>query len=222
VLVEGALRTIFYIDGSKYETPARDTGTFHSHSIMTGIILSKTEQLPGHLLHFLPIYGIHYSYPKENLRKSNMNQVFKKLQFKDHKRILVLNAPAEFKMNLAGMADVTVIHDTVSSGETYDFVLIFVKNCMEIRQFSTIAKTHLDEDAILWFAYPKKSSKRYQSDISRDDGWQPLGKLGFEGVRQIAIDDDWSALRFRQARYIKTMSRDQRRAMSKDGKKRAE
>ena len=30
---------------------------------------------------------------------------------------------------------------------------------------------------------------------------------GFEPVRQVAIDEDWSALRFRRAEHIKTMTR---------------
>ncbi|MBP1154450.1 MULTISPECIES: hypothetical protein [unclassified Paenibacillus] len=53
---------------------------------------------------------------------------------------------------------------------------------------------------MLWFAYPKKTSKKYKADISRDEGWQPLIDLGFEGVRLAAIDDDWSDIRFRNAR----------------------
>jgi hypothetical protein len=34
----------------------------------------------------------------------------------------------------------------------------------------------------------------------------------------VAIDEDWSALRFRRAEYIKTMTRDEKRAMSTPGK----
>jgi hypothetical protein len=45
-----------------------------------------------------------------------------------------------------------------------------------------------------------------------------LGKLGFEAVRQVAIDQDWSALRFRRVEFIKTMSRDKKRAISEVGK----
>ncbi len=58
-------------------------------------------------------------------------------------------------------------------------------------------------------------------NISRDSGWQPLGDLGYEGVRQVAIDDDWSALRFRHVDSIATLKRESSRAMSKRGKDRA-
>jgi hypothetical protein len=68
--------------------------------------------------------------------------------------------------------------------------------------------------------YPKRSSKKYDTDISRDDGWQPLGDLGFEPVRQVAVDEDWSALRFRQTSRIKTMTRNSEMTLSAEGKKR--
>jgi len=77
-------------------------------------------------------------------------------------------------------------------------------------------------DALVWFAYPKKSSKMYTCDFDRDTGWNALGAAGFEGVRQVAIDADWSALRFRRIEYIKTMQRDPKRTMSAGGKQRTE
>jgi len=65
----------------------------------------------------------------------------------------------------------------------------------------------LTKDALLWFCYPKGSSKKYKCDFNRDNGWQALGELGFEPVRMVAIDEDWSALRFKPAEAIKTMTR---------------
>ena len=73
-------------------------------------------------------------------------------------------------------------------------------------------------DAVVWLAYPKGSSKRYTSTINRDTGWDSLGAAGFEGVRMVAIDEDWSALRFRRAEFIKSMKRDPKHAMSAVGK----
>ena len=79
----------------------------------------------------------------------------------------------------------------------------------------------LEGDAILWCAYPKGSSTRYTCEFNRDTGWASLGTAGFEPVRQIAIDEDWSALRFRRAQYISTLRRDPARAISAGGKARA-
>src|SRR5262249_31845303 len=63
-------------------------------------------------------------------------------------------------------------------------------------------------DAVIWFAYPKASSRRYRCEFNRDSGWAEVGKAGFESVRQVAIDEDWSALRFRRVEYVKKMTRD--------------
>jgi len=76
-------------------------------------------------------------------------------------------------------------------------------------------------DAVVWFAYPKGSSKKYKSEINRDAGWQVLGDAGFEPVRMVAIDEDWSAVRFRRADFIKSLTRGKEHRMSAQGKARA-
>jgi hypothetical protein len=147
-----------------------------------------------------------------------MDDVFRKLQFKDQDKIYVLNAPGEFKPHLEAMKETTTIKKSPNCKQTYDFALFFVKSKEDIRKYSQKAADKMNDDGILWFAYPKKSSKNYKSDISRDDGWQPLGDLGYEPVRQVSIDDDWSALRFRNVKNIKKMRRRSEMALSSEGK----
>lgn len=60
---------------------------------------------------------------------------------------------------------------------------------------------------LLWFAYPKSTSKRYTCEFNRDQGWEALRASGFDSVRQVAIDEDWSALRFRRIEFINHRSR---------------
>ena len=151
-----------------------------------------------------------------------MSTVFKKMQFNNHEEIYVVNTPQEFASHLQQIAKVTKIKKRAAAGQKFNFVLVFVQNCADIAKHAPKAVEKLNADALLWFAYPKKSSKKYTSDISRDDSWQPLGDLGYEGVRMIAIDSDWSALRFRDPKYIKKLTRDKKRALSSSGKKRVE
>jgi hypothetical protein len=75
-------------------------------------------------------------------------------------------------------------------------------------------------DAIVWIAYPKASSKRYRCEFNRDTGWGVLGAAGFEPVRQVAIDEDWSALRFRRVEFIPSITRSKSMAISAAGKRR--
>jgi hypothetical protein len=76
-------------------------------------------------------------------------------------------------------------------------------------------------DAIVWMVYPKGTSRRYRCEFNRDSGWSVLGEAGFEAVRQVAVDEDWSALRFRRVEFIKSITRNPAGAISKAGKARA-
>ena len=86
----------------------------------------------------------------------------------------------------------------------YEFMIIFVRFVSEIELLALKALHNLTSDGILWFAYPKKTSKKFSSDIDRDHGWELLIDHGFDKVRLVALDDDWSALRFRNIRFIKS------------------
>ncbi len=146
-----------------------------------------------------------------------MKTVFDKLNLKDAKRILVINAPASFDVELATLKDVDVVRD-VAKAEQIGFALAFVTQQEEVDSIARLLAANCPGDAAVWFAYPKGSSKRYKCEINRDQGWGALGEEGFEAVRQIAIDEDWSALRFRRVEYIKSLKREQKRAMSKGGR----
>ena len=47
-----------------------------------------------------------------------------------------------------------------------------------------------------------------------------FGAAGFEPVRQVAIDEDWSALRFRRVEHVKTLTRSKAMALTEEGKER--
>ncbi|MCI4671004.1 MAG: hypothetical protein MRZ79_22900 [Bacteroidia bacterium] len=150
-----------------------------------------------------------------------MNPIFKKLQFKDQEKIVILQAPESFRSAMEEMKALTRIMEEVNE-EAISWILAFAEKSPVLDGiYQSIEGKMSAHDPVLWIAYPKKSSTRYKSDIHRDSGhWAPLGKMGFEGVRSVAIDEDWSALRFRQVDHIKKMTRNQKLAMSKKGKER--
>jgi hypothetical protein len=144
--------------------------------------------------------------------------VFTKLNLKDQKEIVVLNAPESFEPEIRKLNGV-IVRTKVPSGPV-SFALAFVMRQPEVDAIARSIATIAEGDAIIWFAYPKGSSKRYKSEINRDTGWRALGAAGFEGVRMVAIDEDWSAVRFRRVEFIKTMNRDVSGAMTRVGKAR--
>lgn len=147
-----------------------------------------------------------------------MPTLFSKLQYRGSERILVVGAPDEFESFLAELGDDVRIDTRVGTHAQYSFALIFVRSRDEIARQAAPVVGHMAPEGVLWFAYPKKSSKQYQTDISRDGGWQPLGDVDCEPVSQVAIDADWSALRFKHVQTIKSLTRSF--AMSKEGKAR--
>ena len=92
-----------------------------------------------------------------------MASLFSKLQFKTANNFLLLNAPDEFSPHLSEVETVEVDQQIVDN-KTYEFALIFVKTSAEIQEITASVVAQLADDAILWFAYPKKSSKRYKND----------------------------------------------------------
>jgi hypothetical protein len=149
-----------------------------------------------------------------------MSAIFKKLNLKEQKEILVLQAPESFEPELRSLEGVSVLV-SLDEGRQVAFTLAFVTKLAEIERVAEALAKKAPGDALVWFAYPKGSSKKYKCEFNRDTGWEALGKAGFEPVRQVAIDEDWSALRFRRAEFIKTLTRDASWAMSEEGKKKA-
>ncbi|MEL6925848.1 MAG: hypothetical protein AAFO94_17525, partial [Bacteroidota bacterium] len=127
-----------------------------------------------------------------------MDPIFKKLQFKGQEQVVVLNAPDSFQPHLKNMDGHTRLRENMRGVKTIEFVLAFVLQKKEIDALVPKIAPRLEGDAQVWFAYPKKSSKKYKADFNRDTGWEAMGAAGLEGVRQVAIDEDWSALRFRR------------------------
>ena len=139
-----------------------------------------------------------------------MGSVFEKLNLKQQREILVLNAPATFGAEIRKLAGVAV-HTQIPAGKPVAFALVFATQKAEVDSLAGPLAKAAPGDAIVWFAYPKGTSKRYACDFNRDTGWDALRRHGFETVRQVAIDEDWSALRFRRAEFVKSSSRAPRR-----------
>ena len=128
--------------------------------------------------------------------------LFKKMNLKDQREIVVVNAPASFESELATLGSVAVVRDP-GKVKKIGFAIAFAITQTELDRASKVLSAKAEGDAILWIAYPKGTSKRYKCEFNRDSGWAVLTDAGFESVRMVAIDDDWSALRFRRGEYVK-------------------
>ena len=149
-----------------------------------------------------------------------MTPLFKKLNLSDQSEILVTSAPSSFEDELAQLDTIHVVRKT-SGTKKISFAIFFVQTLAGVEKAAK-ALDKAPDDPVIWFAYPKGTSKKYTCDFNRDTGWRAIGEAGFEGVRQVAIDDDWSALRFRRTEHIKSLKRNRSMALSKEGKRRTQ
>ncbi|HZY29319.1 MAG: hypothetical protein ACRDVO_08825 [Jiangellaceae bacterium] len=71
--------------------------------------------------------------------------------------------------------------------------LVFAPDARSLRSVLTANQDELAGPALFWVAYPKAN----RADINRDTLWPILGEYGMRPITQVAVDDVWSALRFR-------------------------
>ncbi|WP_127792233.1 hypothetical protein [Agromyces sp. LHK192] len=139
-----------------------------------------------------------------------MNAILTKLNLGTLGAVHVVDAPESFEPVLADAAEGGIaVSRTLAGGDHADvrFALAFATTKAQVDAFAAAVASSTTGDAVVWIAYPKGSSKRYTCEFNRDTGWDTMGDAGFEPVRQVAIDDDWSALRFRRAEFITSWTR---------------
>ena len=86
----------------------------------------------------------------------------------------------------------------VSEGESADWVLLYARSRAELEQFLPTAQARLASGGAVWVAY-RKGGIKAGSDIHRDDIRLYAQESGLDSVAMVAIDNEWSALRLKQA-----------------------
>ncbi len=119
-----------------------------------------------------------------------MQDIIKKFKFKDS--AVILNAPAEMAKEFIKLGFKTNFDKKVKSTNS----LVFINNNKEYFDFLKNGLKNIEPDSVLWFAYPKGTSK-IKTDINRDTIRATGEEFGITTVTAISIDDTWSALRFR-------------------------
>jgi hypothetical protein len=132
--------------------------------------------------------------------------LFKKLNLGTHDEIVVFGAPDSFEAELEKLKGVTIVRNP-SKPKAVRFAMAFAATQAQLDRTSKVLAAAAEGDAVLWFAYPKGTSKRYTCEFNRDSGWGIIRAAGFDSVRMVAIDEDWSALRFRRLEYVKPSAR---------------
>ena len=118
--------------------------------------------------------------------------VAERLQVKGERRLAVVGASAALEKTV-GAAKARV--DLARA----DVVLLFAADRAGLEAKLPDALKTMQDAAILWIAYPKLSSG-LAADLSRDVIHALAPTHGLNTVSQIAIDEDWSALRLKRVK----------------------
>lgn len=128
------------------------------------------------------------------MTNDQISPLAKKLQLKPGKHWLLFNAPANYLASLEPLPEGTTISYEVKGN--FDGVQLFIKNSAELIAELKVIVPVLKPDTVFWIIYPKKSSG-IKSDLEMMSSWDEPAKYGLGGVAAAAINETWTALRFR-------------------------
>lgn len=123
----------------------------------------------------------------------------KRMQVRAGQRILAVNAPKDYAALLGELPEGA---ELVTRGEprNADHLHLFVRDSGDLARLGPKAIAGVNAGAVTWIAYPKKTSD-VATDLTRDRGWEAVtGDI--DAVSQVAVDDTWSALRFKSVAEV--------------------
>lgn len=127
--------------------------------------------------------------------------LLEKLQLKDERNLLIQGLPSTVEKQFVKISFAKNVTPLLKVRKI-DFALVFAISHKQLKDILRDVVPALHENAKLWVAYPKVSSK-IVSDLTRDCHWECISQLGFEGIRLIAVDNIWSAMRFKKIETVR-------------------
>ena len=126
----------------------------------------------------------------------------RKLLLKPGHRVAVMHPPAGYADLLRPLPEGAELVD--STQEPVDVVQVFVRDSADLERAAPAAIRAMKPGGLLWVCYPKGGQKA-GTDLHRDVLWDVMGKqTGLVGVSLVAVDEKWSAMRFRAADKVGT------------------
>jgi hypothetical protein len=129
-----------------------------------------------------------------------MNALAKKLQIKPNSRWLIINAPAGYPDSLLPLPNGAEL--VFSTEGNFNGVQLFVTTDGQLADELKALTPLLKPDSIFWIIYPKKNSG-IQTDLEMMGSWDAPAQYGLRPVASAAINDIWTALRFKPAEAVK-------------------
>ena len=131
---------------------------------------------------------------------NQMSPLSKKLQIKPGQKVLIVSAPNAYQMLLEPLPGNVQVY--TSGVLDFDNIQLFVRDSAELIEILKKVSSLFLSSTIIWIAYPKKSSG-IKSDLDMMSSWTEPEKYGLRPVASVAIDETWTALRFKPIDQVK-------------------
>ena len=125
----------------------------------------------------------------------SQKSIAQKLGLKPGGTLFVRGAPRPIDQLLGALPEGASWTDGKTAGP-FPLILLFVTDRAAMLKELPACRRKLAAGGALWLAYAKGTS-HLASDINRDSIREYVTIIGLDTVAQIAIDDDWSALRLK-------------------------
>jgi hypothetical protein len=113
-----------------------------------------------------------------------------KLQLKPGQSIAFVDRPGDADLGDAAACP-------TADPEQADAVVVFAADANGLNAAIPTLSAAADRGALTWVAYPKAGA--LGTDLNRDRVRAAVNEEGLDTVRQVPVDDTWSALRLRSA-----------------------
>jgi hypothetical protein len=120
--------------------------------------------------------------------------IAQKLQIKPNRTVLFVNAPREYETKIGPLPEGVFVMK--KPGGHVDVIQLFVDSRADLERWVPELRKCIGPAGMLWVTYHKGSSG-VKTDINRDIIHAYAHTVGMQAVAQVAIDEDWSALRLK-------------------------
>jgi hypothetical protein len=122
--------------------------------------------------------------------------LLEKLQLADERNLLIQGLPSSIEKQFVKLAFAKNLTPLLKS-KKIDFALVFAINEQQLRTIVQEVLPALQAEGKFWVAYPKPGSK-IATTLNRECSWGCITGVGYEVVRDVAIDHVWTAVRFKK------------------------
>jgi len=140
---------------------------------------------------------------KQTLKQKflNMSQtLFEKLLIQDERNLLIQGLPSSIEKQFTKLSFSKNVTPLLKSRKI-DFALVFAVSESQLTGILREVLPALKNEAKLWIAYPKATSK-IATNLNRNCSWDCITGAGYEDLDKVELDNVWVASRFKKAKLI--------------------